>query len=298
MSASIPPLPTAVVALIYVLHEGPIHSWTSPVTLASLLTGVVAAIGFVAWELRQAAPLLDVRLFLDRRLATGSLALLALFGVQAGIFVMLFPYFQAVLGWSGLRSTLALMPIAAMMMLAAGLAPRVTARTGTRTTMAARILLGGAGLALMATLVSVDGGYLSILAGMLAMGLGIGLTQTPSTKAITSALPRERQGVASALNDGHELARQEEFREQHTRKVLERQGPGLASGATRFGAARRWARRMQVEEGRPPPIARADGSTGRLRCLDALGGNLTDGGSAVGDRAEPQQVPCAGHRDE
>ncbi|WP_018588924.1 MFS transporter [Salinispora arenicola] len=192
---------TAVVALIYVLHEGPIHSWTSPVTLASLLTGVVAAIGFVAWELRQAAPLLDVRLFLDRRLATGSLALLALFGVQAGIFVMLFPYFQAVLGWSGLRSTLALMPMAAMMMLAAGLAPRVAARTGTRTTMAAGILLSGAGLALMATLVSVDGGYLSILAGMLAMGLGMGLTQTPSTEAITSALPRERQGVASALND-------------------------------------------------------------------------------------------------
>ncbi|WP_307962119.1 hypothetical protein [Salinispora arenicola] len=53
----------------------------------------------------------------------------------------------------------------------------------------------------MATLVSVDGGYLSILAGMLAMGLGMGLTQTPSTEAITSALPRERQGVASALND-------------------------------------------------------------------------------------------------
>jgi MFS family permease len=113
----------AVVALIYVLHQGPVHGWTSPVTVAGLLAGVVAAIGFVAWELRRAAPLLDVRLFRDRRLAGGSLALLALFGVQAGIFVVLFPYFQAVLGWSGLRSTLALMPMAAMMMLASGLAP-------------------------------------------------------------------------------------------------------------------------------------------------------------------------------
>jgi hypothetical protein len=36
---------------------------------------------------------------------------------------------------------------------------------------------------------------------MLAMGLGMGLAMTPSTEAITSALPRERQGVASALND-------------------------------------------------------------------------------------------------
>ncbi|MDG4816042.1 MFS transporter [Micromonospora sp. WMMD956] len=191
----------AVVALIYVLHEGPVHGWTAPGTLASLLVGVIAAIGFVAWELRRAAPLLDVRLFRDRRLASGSLALLALFGVQAGIFVVLFPYFQAVLGWSGLRSTLALMPMAAMMMLASGLAPRVAARAGARATMAVGILLGGAGLALMATLVSVDGGYLAILPGMLAMGLGMGLTQTPSTEAITSALPRERQGVASALND-------------------------------------------------------------------------------------------------
>jgi Na+/melibiose symporter-like transporter len=128
-------------------------------------------------------------------------ALLTLFGVQAGIFVVLFPYFQAVLGWSGLRSTLALMPMAAMMMLTSGLAPRVAARLGSRSTMAAGILLGGAGLALMATLVSVDGGYLTILPGMLAMGLGMGLTQTPATEAITSALPRERQGVASALND-------------------------------------------------------------------------------------------------
>ncbi|MFF0366383.1 MFS transporter [Micromonospora sp. NPDC005087] len=191
----------AVVGLIFVLHEGPIQGWTAPVTLLSLLVGVVGAIGFVVWELRRPAPLLDVRLFRDRRLASGSLALLALFGVQAGIFVVLFPYFQAVLGWSGLRSTLALMPMAAMMMLASGLAPRLAARVGARATMASGILLGGAGLALMASFVSVDGGYMAILPGMLAMGLGMGLTQTPSTEAITSALPRERQGVASALND-------------------------------------------------------------------------------------------------
>jgi hypothetical protein len=36
---------------------------------------------------------------------------------------------------------------------------------------------------------------------MLAMGFGMGLSMTPSTAAITSALPRDRQGIASALND-------------------------------------------------------------------------------------------------
>jgi EmrB/QacA subfamily drug resistance transporter len=191
----------AVVGLVLFLHQGPGQGWSAPATLLSLLTGLIAAAAFVAWELRRPAPLLDVRLFRRRGLASGSVSLLTVFGVQAGIFVVLFPYFQAVLGWSGLLSTLAFMPMALLMMATSGLAPRLAARIGSRQAMAWGILLGGAGLVLMAALVSVDGGYPSILPGMLAMGAGMGLTMTPSTEAITTALPRERQGVASALND-------------------------------------------------------------------------------------------------
>ncbi|MGW4772469.1 MFS transporter [Nocardia sp. NPDC004278] len=191
----------AVVGLILVLDEGPVRGWTAPVTLVSLLVAVVGVTGFVTWELRRRVPLLDVRLFRDRRLASGSAALLVVFGVQAGIFVVVFPYLQAVLGWSGLRATLALLPTMLVMMVASGLAPRVAAHIGSRSTMVVGIVVGAAGVALMAGLVSVDGGYLSILPGMLAMGLGMGVTMTPATEAITSSLPRERQGVASALND-------------------------------------------------------------------------------------------------
>ncbi|MFI1225020.1 MULTISPECIES: MFS transporter [unclassified Streptomyces] len=192
----------AVVGLIFALQEGPERGWTAPVTLLALVVGVLAAVGFVVAELRRRdAALLDVRLFGERGLAGGSITLLVVFGVQAGIFVVLFPFLQAVLGWSGLLSTLALMPMAVLMMLASGLAPHLAGRIGARATMATGILLAGAGLALMAGIVSVDGGYLSVLPGMLAMGLGMGLSMTPSTEAITSALPRERQGVASALND-------------------------------------------------------------------------------------------------
>ncbi|MEU3735116.1 MFS transporter [Streptomyces sp. NPDC033538] len=192
----------AVVGLIFVLQEGPERGWSDPVTLTALVAGVVATLFFAAWELhRKDASLLDVRLFRERGLAGGSLTLLAVFGVQAGIFVVLFPFFQAVLGWSALLSTLALMPMAVAMMAASGLAPQLAARIGARSTMATGIFLAGAGLALMASIVSVDGGYLSILPGMLAMGIGMGLSMTPSTEAITSSLPREKQGVASALND-------------------------------------------------------------------------------------------------
>ncbi|MFF4470362.1 MFS transporter [Streptomyces sp. NPDC001599] len=192
----------AVTSLIFVLQEGPERGWTAPVTLTGLVVGSTAAVGFVAWELHSRdAALLDVRLFRERGLAGGSITLLVVFGVQAGIAVVLFPYFQAVLGWSGLLSTVALMPMAVMMMATSGLAPGLAARVGSRTTMAAGIALAGVGLALMALFVSVDDGYLTILPGMLAMGVGMGMSMTPSTEAITGSLARGKQGVASALND-------------------------------------------------------------------------------------------------
>jgi EmrB/QacA subfamily drug resistance transporter len=191
----------AVVGLVSFLHEGPSDGWTATTPLLSALVGVIAGAGFVIWELRIDAPLLDVRLFRQRSLADGTVSLLAMFGVQAGIFVVLFPFFQTVLSWSSLRSTLALMPMALLMMAASGLAPRLAPRIGSRPTMAVGIALSGAGLALMATMVSADGGYPALLPGMLAMGLGMGLTMTPATEAITSTLPPEKQGVGSALND-------------------------------------------------------------------------------------------------
>ncbi|MFC8424128.1 MFS transporter [Streptomyces sp. NPDC057236] len=192
----------AVTGLIFVLQEGPERGWTAPATLTGLTAGLVAAVGFVAWELyRRDASLLDVRLFRERGLSGGSITLLVVFGVQAGIGVVLFPFFQAVLGWSGLLSTVAMMPMAVAMMTASGLAPGLAAGIGARSTMVVGIALGGAGMALMALLVSVDGGYPSVLPGLLAMGVGMGLSMTPSTEAVTASLPRGKQGVASALND-------------------------------------------------------------------------------------------------
>ncbi|MEV7083640.1 MFS transporter [Streptomyces sp. NPDC093516] len=192
----------AVAGLVFVLQEGPGRGWTAPATVAGLAVGLSASAGFVAWQLhRRDGALLDVRLFRERGLAGGSVTLLVVFGVQAGVAVVLFPFFQAVLGWSGLLSTVALMPMAVMMMAASGLAPVLALRIGTRPTMATGVALAALGLALMALFVSVDGGYPSLLPGLLAIGFGMGLSMTPSTEAITASLPRHEQGVASALND-------------------------------------------------------------------------------------------------
>lgn len=153
------------------------------------------------WELRTPYPLLDVQLFRTRGLSSGTTLLLVWFGVLGGVSLVLYPFFQVVLGWSGLLSTLAMMPMALLMMLASGLAPRLAAHIGPRSSMVIGLTIATAGLAIMAGFVSTDSGYIGVLPGLILMGLGAGLAMTPSTEAITSSLPREQQGVASALND-------------------------------------------------------------------------------------------------
>ncbi|SDF77234.1 drug resistance transporter, EmrB/QacA subfamily [Lentzea fradiae] len=179
-----------VAGLIYFLHERDV---------VSLVIGLAGTAAFVAWELRHRVPLLDVRLFRSRGLAGGSVTILVVFGVQAGVAIMLYPFFQTVLGWSGLLATVALLPMAGLMMVTSGLAPRLAERVGARATTALGIGAAAAGLALMAVLVSAS--YLSVLPGMIALGVGMGLSMPPATEAITSSLPAHRQGVASALND-------------------------------------------------------------------------------------------------
>ncbi|PSK93506.1 MFS transporter [Taibaiella chishuiensis] len=191
----------AATGIIYGLHEAPGQGWGSPMVLFSLAGGIISAAAFVYWELRHKAPLLDIRLFRERGLSGGSVALLTLFGVQAGILIVLFPFFQGVLGWSGLQATLAMLPMALLMMAGSGIAPRLAKHLGSRYTMASGIALVTLGVLLMAGFVSLTGGYLSVLPGLILMGLGMGFAMTPSTEAITTSLPPERQGVASALND-------------------------------------------------------------------------------------------------
>lgn len=191
----------AITGASFALHEGPAMGWLATQTLVGIALALSAFVAFIAWELRHPEPLLDIRLFRKRSLTSGSVSLLTWFGVQAGVFIVLYPFFQAVLGWSGLLATVGLMPMAILMMVFSAVAPRLSAAIGPKATMAGGVLFGGSGLALMSLLVSVDGGYLSILPGMITMGIGMGLAMAPSTEAITSSLPKEQQGVASALND-------------------------------------------------------------------------------------------------
>ncbi len=191
----------AVGGIVMGVHEGPEVGWTAPLTVAGLAIGLAALAAFVIWELRQTHPLLHLRVFRDRNLAAGSLTLLVVFSVMAALFLVLVQFLQAVLGYSATRAAVSLLPMAAVMMPLSNIAPMIARRIGLRAILTTGALTVGAGLGLMALLADPSGGYLSIVPGLFVVSVGIGLSMTPGTTAITGSLPPEEQGVASALND-------------------------------------------------------------------------------------------------
>jgi EmrB/QacA subfamily drug resistance transporter len=191
----------AIGGVVLGIHEGPERGWSDPLAAGGLVVGLVALALFVVWELRSAHPLFDIRLFSHRGLAAGSLTLLIVFAVMFGVFLVLPQFTQAVLGYSALKSAAALLPMVALMLPLSAVAPVIAKRVGIRTILAAGLALFTLGLVLLAVMVSAEGGYWSVVPGLLVLASGIGLCMSPSTTVITESLPASKQGVASALND-------------------------------------------------------------------------------------------------
>lgn len=190
----------ALVALVFSVIEAPTHGWLGARTLIGLALAVVLLAAFVAWELRQAAPLLDPRVFAQRSLSAGSLTIFIQFMAFFGYTFVVLQYLQFVRGDTPLAAAVQVLPLALALIPTSRLAPRLTARFGTRWVCAAGLALLGAGLAIMSQL-QADSSYWLMLAGLIVIGVGMGAAMTPATSAITEALPAAQQGVGSALND-------------------------------------------------------------------------------------------------
>ena len=161
-----------------------------------------ASVAFVRAELARDHPLLDVRLFRNRGLTTGSVNLFVVFALMFALFLVLVQFLQAVLGYTRAARRVGAAADggdddAAVNDRADHRPPcRLPAHRRLRDDHHSRL-----GLVLLALLADPGSGYLSVLPGLLVIGAGVGLSMSPSTTAITSSLTEDKQGVASALND-------------------------------------------------------------------------------------------------
>jgi EmrB/QacA subfamily drug resistance transporter len=187
-------------ALVYGIIEGPSQGWASPQIAGSLIAAAVLAIAFVAWERRLEHPMLDVNLFRNRRFSAASISVTLTFFALTGVLFFITLYLQEVRGLSALDTGIRFIAIALGIMIASPISVRLTTRYGARVVTALGLALVATAMGLVAT-IGVATGDQQIVAIILVGSLGMGLSMTPATDAILGALPADKFGVGSAVND-------------------------------------------------------------------------------------------------
>ena len=180
--------------------EGHVHGWTSPSSVASFGAAALLVGAFIAWERHNPEPMLDVAVFANMRFTAGSVTITFAFFALFGFIFVVTQYFQFVRGYGALEAGLRTVPFALFTAGAAPFAARLAGRWGTKRVVAAGLASMAAGFA-WTTTVGVDSTYWVIVGQMALMGGGLGLAQAPATESIMGALPAERAGVGSAVND-------------------------------------------------------------------------------------------------
>ena len=191
----------ALVVLVYgVIEGGNSNDWLAWNTLGAIVLGTVLLAVFVWTQARSTHPTIDVSLFKNRHFSAGAVAIaMTFFALQGSTFYLAY-YLQAIRGYSPLLAGTALVAVALAVMIAAPMSTKLSAQFGQRVVTGAGLTVFGLALAsyLLATQTMPIWTIELVLVGF---GLGMGLTMSPATDAIMSAVPREKSGAGSAVNN-------------------------------------------------------------------------------------------------
>lgn len=189
----------AMSSLVFGLVEGPERGWTSSTVLPSLCLGLGLLAVFVAIESRSREPLLPLRLFANRHLATAMAITFIFMGTFGTQYYLLTVYLQDVLACSPFATGLAFVPAALLVVVGTKTSEKLLARFGIRPTLFTGMLAGAAGMAFLPFGMAVGGSYLTLVPGIILIGLGQGIIWTAMFAAAATGVAPDEQGIASAM---------------------------------------------------------------------------------------------------
>ena len=193
--------------LVYGFSNAATRSWHTPSTWGFLVAAAALLIVFAVWQSRAAHPLLPPRVVLDRNRGGAYLTTLISGAGTFGIFLFLIYYMQVTLGYSPVKSGVAMLPMVALIAVAANAGTIVLMpRLGPRPLVIAGMLCCAVGMAWL-TRIGVHSSYAAALLGpVMVTGAGMGLVFSPVVSTGTFGVAPRDAGVASAsVNTGQQL---------------------------------------------------------------------------------------------
>ena len=189
------------VVFVYgVIHGGDTGQWGAVGVWGPLALGVALLTAFILWERATDHPALDVRLFTNRAFSAAVVAVsLSFFSLMGALFFITF-YLQVVRGYTPLHAGLWALPFAAAQLIFSPLSANAVKRFGPRT-------VSATGLGMIAvTFVLYQ--FITVHSNMWVYGAiaffqGVAMANVipPATTAVMAALPREKAGIGSSVNN-------------------------------------------------------------------------------------------------
>jgi EmrB/QacA subfamily drug resistance transporter len=184
--------------VLFAVTSGSARGWASPVTLFTLFGGLISLAAFVAIESRIPSPMLDLDVFRRPNVAAANVVGLMSTLVMCGVLVFMSLYLQSVLGYSPLVAGLALLPLTVPLVVAAPLAGRLLRLLGRRVLIAGGLGMLAVGLVALSRTTASQNIVLMMLS-LLGVGIGSGISVTPTTAAAVEAVPPAQSGLASGV---------------------------------------------------------------------------------------------------
>jgi EmrB/QacA subfamily drug resistance transporter len=184
--------------LIYAISEVPENGWFSTATLLFGTLGTLFIACFVVAERRSFAPLVPLGVLKKPAVVVPNAAIFLQSMVGIAWLYVLTLYLQEVLGHSALAAGLLFIPMTFASVVAAPLAGRLVTKVGVRTTAASGLVLVATGLLLM-TPMSLGGGLIFVLLGMVIGEGGFMLSNVPLTIVGSGSAGEDERGLAAGL---------------------------------------------------------------------------------------------------
>ncbi|MGY2400932.1 MFS transporter [Pseudomonas sp. SDO5271_S396] len=194
-------LTLSVFALVYFITQGTESGFGTPAMLGWAGFSLVTLVLFLVIEKRSAHPMFDFSVF---RLPRFNGALMGSIGMNFSFwpFMIYLPlYFQAGLGYDTLTTGGALLAYTVPTLLVPPLAERLALHYGAERIIPMGLGLMGSGFIAMAAANSVEHPSIGlVLLGCAIAGIGLALTNSPTTNTTTGSVSADRAGMASGID--------------------------------------------------------------------------------------------------